>query len=224
MKASANVVLTEAGDAIKWSITYAHLTRHFKFGVETEASVVIEEDDNTLPGATARGSGGGLPSDFFGVRNVTLRYTATSITGDLQVGDVAKTLTYMPYAQFQKLVSWYGPLPEYWSAKNTFTDGYLLIWPTPDEDAAADWTVTIDHDTPIGLPDADTDVIAAPDDFARVIIEGAKYHLLFERASDEPIRYRHQYAIFENMLARYSAHENARHGRRHGAWRIGEPS
>ena len=208
-------ILAAAEEGLRWAISYADLTRSFVFGRKNTVTAALVLNDDTVA----------LPSDFFGVRNVELLYTASSISGpDLQVGDLAVTLTYEPWAQFRGRSADYGNRPTHWSAKNTFTDGFIQVRPIPKQKAVDDWTVRIFYDTDIGFPDSDTDVLAAPRDLAMVLVEGAKYHLLISRKGDDPIRYRHHFAVFENMISRYAAHEHKRHGRKHGAWKIGEPT
>lgn len=209
-----NEILDVAGFGIRWAITYAELTRSFKFGRADTTSAALVLNGNTIT----------LPSNFFGVRSVNFAYTANSISGDLQAGDHAGTIPYEPWSQFIKRGTEYGDVPIVWSAKNTFTDGTISYWPKSTQKMVDNWTVKVTHDTPIGLPDSDTDVLAAPRDLALVLIEGAKYYVLFERKSDDQIRYRHQFRVFEEMIARYGAHENKRHGRKHAAWTIGEPN
>ena len=206
-------ILDVCGAAIRWAISYAEMTRSFKFG----------RQNTTVAALTLNGDTISLPEQFFGVRNVTRLFTAESIQGDMQVGDIAGTIPYEPWAQFTARGTAYGDTPLVWSAKNTFSDGYIQFWPKATQKAVDNWTVQVLHDTPIGLPDADSDVLAAPRDITLVLIEGAKYYLLFERKSDDTVRYRHQFRVFEEMIARYSAHENKRHGRKHASWRIGEP-
>lgn len=208
-------ILATAQEGIRWAITYMNITRSFYFGRKNTAAAALTLNTNTVS----------LPSDFFGVRQVSLLYTANSITGpDLQVGDLATTIPYEPWEQFRAKGTDYGDRPIAWSAKNTFTDGVIYVRPTPKQKAVDDWTVQITYDTEISLPDSDTDVIAAPKDLTPLLVEGAKYFILFERKGDDPIRFRHQFAVFENMIARYGAHEHKRHGSKAAAWRIGEPS
>jgi len=208
-------ILEAAGEGLRWAISYADLTRSFVFGRKNGTTAALVLNTNTIA----------LPAEFFGVRMVELLYTANSITGpDLQVGDLAATLTYEPWAQFRMRSADYGDRPTHWSAKNTFLDGNIYIRPKPKQKAVDNWTIRIMYDTDIGYPDSDSDILAAPRDLATVLVEGGKYHLLFSRKGDDPIRFRHQFAVFENMIARYGAHENKRHGRKHGAWKIGEPT
>jgi len=205
-------ILDTAMEGIRWAITYAEISKHFMFTRETTSEVTLATGVDTID----------LPTDFFGVRLVELLYTATSAPEGYEASDVASTLSYLPYSQFRSHGTERNYKPLFWTAKNTFKDGVLYIGPTPTDDT--DFTIRVTHDTPIELPDSPTDVIAAPKDFATIIIEGAKYFLLFERKGDDPTRFRHQFAVFENMQAKYLVHERQRHGRKHGAFKLGEPA
>lgn len=217
-------VREDAGAAIRWAISYANVTHHFRFGSRQTAVVSLVEDENQIV----------LPSDFFGVRQVDVLYTDANplyphdlpATGDLEGNDpVAGQLPYEPYSTWgRNNPDERSDEPLAWTARNTFSDGYLLVRGRPSDDAAAHWALQIWYDTQIELPDSDTDVISAPKDFVTVVVEGAKYYLLFHRKREDSFGYRTQYQVFERMIERYVAHERRRHGKAHGAWKIGESS
>lgn len=210
-------MLATAMDGIRWAISYADITRHMQFGRSQQASVALTENSRTVT----------LPQDFFGVRQVELLYslanTSRPTTMDASTEGVYALIPHEPWNVFSSMnPDLKGDIPLAWSAKNTFTDGTLYLRPRFTADAAVDWKIRITYDTPTDLPDSPTDIIAAPRDYSTVVVEGAKYYLLFERKSDDPMRYRHQFSIFEQMIGRFGAHETKRHGQDHACWRIGD--
>lgn len=203
-----------ARDGILWAFDYANISYQFMFGLRTEAAVAITEGDTTIA----------LTTSFFGISQIQLLLTAESIEGDQQVGDVAAVVPYMPYERFSRLPPvGDGPVPLWWSARNTFVDKAVEFWPRADADAAADWTFRLIHYTPVEYPDSDTDVIAAPRRYTQVIVSGASYYLLKERRPEDPFGIREEKDTFETMLNRFKSHEQVEQGRDHGAWTIGDP-
>lgn len=207
-------MLEAASDALLWAVSFTDITTETLFGVETRAAVAINEGDETID----------LTANYFGVRQIELLYTAESIENDQQVGDIACVVPRLPYERFSRLPAiGNGPVPLWWSARNTFTEP-LRFWPRADADAAADWTFRVIHYTPIGLPDSDTDILAAPQAFTQVLTTGATAYLLKERRPEDRAAWEHEFGLFDLMINRNSSSERRRHGQDTGAWTIGDPA
>ncbi len=212
LNASGDVEILEvAGRGIRWAIAYAELTRNFTFRGNQTSAIAPTLNGNTIA----------IPTDFLGVREVRRLYTAGSITGDLQVGDVHGIIPFEPYNKLMARGDVYGNTPTVWTIRNSYEDEYIIHWPKAKQKMLDDWTIQIDHDTPIGLPDSDTDILDAPQNFAITLVEGGKLYALRERKPEDTFSIADQRVIFETMIARYSAHERQRHGRKSGQWSVG---
>lgn len=211
-------LLDVARKGIRWAVTYADISREFMFGAETQTVVPLTAEQNTIQ----------LGSNFFGVRAVEVVMTDNnpSYPQELSSGEYpsAGILPYEPWNEFLRnhpdLVT--SDLAA-WSANNTFKDGRIHIRHRPNAQMADWYAIKVHHFTPTSLPSADNDIISAPFAYSQVIEEGAKYYVLFERKREDTFGFRHQFGIFENMLARFGAHERRRQGSKNAAWKIGEP-
>lgn len=211
-------MLDVARKGVLWAITYADISREMLFGAEQQTVTALTPNTNTIA----------LDKNFFGVRLVEVVMTDDhpAYPKDLESGQYprAGTLDYEPFNAYVRndpdrpannLVAW--------SARNTFSDGFIYIRSRPNADGANWYALRIHHYTPTQLPSADSDVISCPYSYSRVLVEGAKYYLLFERKREDVVGFRHQFNVFETMLARHGAHERRRQGSKNAAWKIGDP-
>lgn len=210
-------VLDVARNGIRWAINYAEITREFLFGKEQSEIIPLTEAVGEI----------NLTSNFFGVSHieVVLNDGAPGYPTDLPAGSYPRqwVLHYEPYSIFAR--NHPDQVANYlvaWTARNTFKDRKLQFRARPDAQAVDDYSLRTHYFTSVAMPSADSDVIAAPQKFGFVVTEGAKYFVLFERKGDDPVRYRQQFAVFEQMISRYTAHERRNQGSRNLVWKVGD--
>lgn len=166
---SQSKILELAGDGILRGIDDLNMKHLFRFGSKQAA-------DTALVSGTATVS---LASDFFAVQEVQL-INSSSV--------VHSTLEYIPWGQFNTLEQKQSRTgtPVYWTSRNTFDDGTIQLYPTPDTSAASDYTVRVTYYERVERPSLDGDVIAAPRELSEVLCTYAEYHLLMLRARNNP--------------------------------------
>ena len=137
-------VLEAAGRGIVEGVDRFNARHLVSFGSETQA-------DASLTAGTATVS---VPYSFFAVRDVQL----------VDTDGVAYRVDYIPWEEWNRRQEDQDATgrPLFWTAKNTFDDSELILWPTPDSDAAADYKIRLTIYTRVERPSSDSDVIAAP--------------------------------------------------------------
>lgn len=158
-----------AGDGILRGIDDLNMKHLFRFGSKQSA-------DTALVSGTATYS---LASDFFAVQEVQLIDTNSK---------THTTLEYIPWGQFNALEPQQTSTgrPIYWTSRNTFDDGTITLYPTPDASAAANYTYRITYYERIARPSLDDDIISAPRELQEILVTYAEYHLLMLRSRNNP--------------------------------------
>ena len=89
----------------------------------------------------------------------------------------------MPWDQFNALYPKQDDTgrPKCWTAKNSFDDATIQVYPEPDADAASSYTLEITYYERLGIPTADSDLINAPRELHDVLCAYAQYWVLFDR-------------------------------------------
>lgn len=156
-------ILELAGEGIKRAVTWVNLNGRFRFGSK-------QASDTSLVAGTGSYS---LAADFFAIHDVQL------VNAD---GDVHSSLEYADWGQFNRLehTQTATGLPKYWTARNSFDDGTIQVYPTPDA-GAADYDLRITYYERIQRPSADTDIIDAPQELGIVLCTYAESYVLFVR-------------------------------------------
>ena len=176
-------VLEEAGEGIKRAIDDLNMRDLFTFGSETAADV-------DLTSGTATYS---LAANFFAVRDVQL------INSD---ADEAFQLEYVDWDEFNERESLQSKTgrPEIWTARNSFSDENIRVYPEPDASAATDYDLRITYYKRIARPVNDSDVISAPRELSDLLCTYAEYYILFNRDGDRPHRWRHKLQHYSDKL------------------------
>jgi hypothetical protein len=155
-------ILELAGEMIREGILWTNLNYKFRFGSKQAADAALVDGTSTVS----------LAADFWAIQEVQL------INAD---GDVAATLEYVPWGQFnvaEQAQNVTGK-PLYWTSRNTFDDGEIQVYPTPDAGAAADYTVRVTYYERIQRPVNDSDIVDAPEELGLVLCRYAQARLLF---------------------------------------------
>ena len=157
-------ILELAGTGIIRGINDLDMRHLFEFGRTSGSDATITQGVNTFA----------LTSDFFAVDAVQL------INSD---GKPVYSLEHMPYQQYDQLIpkQTREGEPQYWTAKNTFDNENIEVYPLPDAKTAADYTLRITYFTRIGEPATDDDLIVAPRELRVALLAYAEYHILFNR-------------------------------------------
>ena len=137
-------VLEAAGRGIIEGIDRFNARHLVDFGSETEADAALVDGTNTVA----------LATNFFAVRDVRL----------IDSDGIAFRVDYMEWEEFNRRQQDQTDTgrPLLWTAKNTFDDAQIILWPTPDASAAADYTIRLNIFTRVGRPNNDSDIISAP--------------------------------------------------------------
>lgn len=157
-------MLELAGHGIQRAVNWTNLKGKWRFGSK-------QASDASLVAGTATVA---LQSDFFAVQEVQL------INSD---GDVASTLEYVPWGQFNVLEQKQSAdgKPLYWTSRNSFDDNTIEVYPAPDAGAAADYDVRVTYYERITIPTADSDIIDAPRELELVLCTYAEGYVAFVR-------------------------------------------
>lgn len=76
--------------------------------------------------------------------------------------------------------------PYFYSLRNTYGDGLVTVYPTPDAGAATSWTLDVEYHKRIPTITDSSDVIDVPEEVNRVLAIGGQYELLMERDKGGP--------------------------------------
>lgn len=176
--------LTLAGHGILKGIDATNMKRLFRFGSEQQAAAALTADDATYA----------IPSNTFAIQEVQL------INSD---GKVARTLEYVPWGQFNSLEQTQTATgtPEFWTARNSFDDGVVNVYPVPDAQAAATYTIQITVYVRVSRPTLDSDVIAAPRELSDVLCAYAVYDMHLARSKDNPYIIERSKRRYDELLA-----------------------
>lgn len=163
-------ILSLAGTGIKRGIDDINMRHVFDFGSK-------QASDATLTSGT---SSYAVASDFFAIHEVQL------INSD---SEVYRTLEYIPWGQFNVLEQNQDETgtPQYWTARNTFDDETIEVYPIPDDGAASDYTLRITYYERVERPSADTDIINAPRELSDVLCTYGEYYVLLVRERESGV-------------------------------------
>lgn len=144
-------VLEAAGRAINEGIDRFNARHLIDFGSETVADANLVDGTATVA----------LPINFFAVREAQLINTD---------GEVSNRLDYVPWEEWNKRTRGLTGMgkqaatgrPQMWTAKNTFDDATIILYPVPDSGAATDFDIRLTIYTRVDRLSADSDILNAP--------------------------------------------------------------
>jgi hypothetical protein len=76
--------------------------------------------------------------------------------------------------------------PYFYSLRNSYADGLVTVYPTPDASAATSWTLDVEYHKRIAVITDDGTAIDVPEEVNRVLAIGGQYELLMEREKSGP--------------------------------------
>lgn len=172
-----------AGAGILKGIDVVNMKHAFRFGSQQGSSTALVAGTKTYA----------VPSDTFAVHAPQLIDSA---------GDVYRTLEYIPWGQFNKLEQEQDRdgTPEWYTARNGFTDQVITVYPTPDSGSTV-YSIQITSFERISRPVLDADVIAAPRELSEVLCTYAEYYILRTRNQDNPSIWLERKRAFDERLA-----------------------
>lgn len=77
--------------------------------------------------------------------------------------------------------------PQFYLLRNSYDDGLITVYPTPDASAASTWTLDVEYYARIPVITDDSTQIDIPEEANRVLVLGGQYELLVEREKNSPI-------------------------------------
>ena len=199
--------LALAADGILAAIDDINMRHVFDFGSRRESDYTLVDGTQTRA----------LETDFLAVRDVQL-ITASDSTA-------YATLEYLPWDQFNAMEmtqTLTGP-PLYWTARNTWADQEILLYPVPDSGAAADYTLRVEYYARVPLPAADGDVIAAPREIGDILCTYGQYHILFVLDNQNSTAWGHKLSLYRDKLRAFRA-SRERVPNQSGHWQLGYES
>lgn len=157
-----------------------------RFGSKQASDATITASDGTYA----------LAADFFAVHEVQLINSSS---------EVDSTLEFIPWGQFNVLEQKQDAdgKPHYWTARNSFDDETITIYPTPDADAASDFTLRITYYERVQAPTADTDIVDAPKELGEVLCTYGEWYLLNLRQRNDPRAVERKYAEYRDKLKEF---------------------
>lgn len=175
-----------AGKGILKGIDVTNMRNLFRFGSEQQAATALVEDDDTYA----------IASDTFAIQEVQL------LNSD---NKVVRTLEYVPWGQFNSVerVQTATGAPEFWTARNSFDDLVVHVYPVPDAAAAAAYTIKITNYVRIARPTLDSDVIVAPRELGEVLCAYAVYYMHRVRSKDKPFMIQESKKRYDDLLAQF---------------------
>jgi hypothetical protein len=175
-----------AGKGILKGIDVVNMRHLFRFGSEQQAAVSLTADDDTYS----------IASDTFAVQEVQLIDSS---------GDVDRTLEYVPWGQFNSLEPKQNAsgAPEFWTARNSFDDLVIHVYPVPDAQAAANYDIKITNYVRIARPTLDSDVIVAPRELGEVLVAYAVYFMHRVRSKSKPYMISESKQRYDELLAQF---------------------
>ena len=138
-------VLEAAGRAINEAIDRFNARNLTQMGSETQADMDLVDGTATYSLATT----------FFAMRDVQLIDTDSN---------VRYRLDYVPWEQWNKQEYNQDKTgrPRYWTARNSFDDGQIIVYPTPDSTAATDYDLRITNFERCDRLNSDSDILDMP--------------------------------------------------------------
>ena len=178
--------LNLAGKGILKGIDVVNMRNLFRFGSEQQAAA-------NLVAATDEYS---IPNDTFAVHEVQLIGTDSK---------VHRTLEYVPWGQFNSLEGKQTATgtPEFWTARNSFDDLKVQLYPVPDAAAATNYDVQVTVFTRIARPTLDSDGIVAPRELGEVLCSYAVYYMHRVRNKDKPFLIAEAKKRFDDQLNQF---------------------
>lgn len=76
--------------------------------------------------------------------------------------------------------------PSFYLLRNDFQDGYITVYPTPDQTAANNLRLSVEFYARIGAFSDDTDTVDIPEECTNVLVVGGQAYLLRERQKASP--------------------------------------
>lgn len=179
-------ILELAGYGIRRAIDWVNMSVKLRCGSK-------QASDANLVAGTA---GVTLGSDFFAVQEVQL------IDSD---GNVHSTLNYLPWGQFNEMEQRQNAegKPLYWTSRNTFDDGEILLYPVPDSGAATDYDVRVTYYERVNMPSADGDIVDAPRELGLVLCTYAESYVAYARNREDAAAWGSKKREAEKLLARF---------------------
>ena len=141
-----------------------------------------------------------IPSGTLGVGAVEVIQTAT--------GDVFRQLEFVPWEQFNRL-SYHQDgtgMPEYWTAKNSFSSQKIITYPEPDS-TLGDYTLRVTSYQRIDQPVLDTDTITGPRELTLILKLGAEAEMLSRYHKENPTLGLKKRKDFEDRTEEFFASE-----------------
>ena len=178
--------LNLAGEGILKGIDVVNMRNLFRFGSEQGSDADLVDGTSSYA----------IPAGTFAVQDVQLI--------DVQ-GKVSRTLEYVPWGQFNNVEGKQSAegAPEFWTARNSFDDQAIEVYPVPETRAAADFDIRITYYERIARPTLDSDVIDAPRELGECLCTYAEYYLLRLRNKDNPTIYLERKKAFDEQLAQF---------------------
>ena len=179
-------LLDLAGEGILKGIDVVNMRNVYRFGSE-------QGTDTTLVDGTEAYA---IPAGTFAIQDVQL----------IDVNSKPfRTLEYVPWGQFNNLTGKQTAegIPEFWTARNSFDDQTITLYPEPETQAAAKYTLRITYYERIARPASNSDVIDAPRELSECLVTYAEYYLLRTRNRDDPHAYMERKRAFDEQLAQY---------------------
>ena len=178
--------LTLAGEGILKGIDVVNMRNLFRFGSEQGSDANLVDDTASYA----------IPAGTFAIQEVQL------INVD---GKVDRTLEYVPWGQFNTVEGRQTAegAPEFWTARNSFDDQTIEVYPVPTTAEVAKYDIRITYYERIARPTLDSDVIDAPRELGEVLCTYAEYNLLRLRNKGNPTIYLERKKAFDEQLAQY---------------------
>lgn len=163
------VQLVKAGRAINRVIQKLNLMKSFRFNR-------VQASDVNLVAAQA---GYAVDTNVLMVDEVQL------INSD---GDVARTLDFYPWHEVNEKVETQSDegVPLWWTLYNRARQGEILLYATPDANAAADYDLRIHNRLEISRLASDSDQLIGPPQLGEVLTTGGEFLILYWRERKNP--------------------------------------
>lgn len=177
------VNLDKAGKAINRIVRKMNLARSYNFNR-------VQSTDVPLVSGTATYA---IPESALVVDEVQLINTD---------GEVAATLDWYPWDGFNERVGLQNAtgVPRWWTIYNRTRLGQILLYATPDDDAASDYTLRMHTKYAISELSDSTDQLNGPAQLSEVLVTGAEFLMLYWRERKNPAAWGSAERRFEEAM------------------------
>ena len=174
--------LSLAGAGILRCIDMLNMTHFMRFGRKSASDATIVDGTATYA----------LAADYFAMSDVQLIDSDSNVDSQLEYVDWHEW-NRNPGKQDATGKPWM------WTVKNSFDDEQIILYPTPDASAAADFTLRMTYFERIARPSTDSDIIDAPRDLSLVLCLYSEFYLL-DITSDNEVKINRKFAEYEKAL------------------------